>query len=304
MISVVIPAYQAERFIAATLASVFGQTLRPSEVIVVDDGSTDGTARLAAASGATVISQENGGVARARNTGVQAARNEWVAFLDADDLWETNKLEAQWSAINRFPTVGFVTGNCSFLDDQGSHSETYLGRLGEDYYKGGRVEIEPSVALFERVDFSGIEWIVPSPSALLVKKDVFKGIGYFDEELNGVDDTEFYLRAMGSFPFLFLEKPLVKYRQVSGSQGRDQLLCSASFLKTIDKIAAHPRWYPAGVYETALQVKADRMALYGKELVKGRQFAEARRVLKDSWKAEPKPATFLWWLASLARVRI
>jgi glycosyltransferase involved in cell wall biosynthesis len=304
MISVVIPAYQAEEFIAATIASVFGQTLPPSEVIVVDDGSTDGTARLAAASGARVISQKNSGVARARNTGARAAKNEWVAFLDADDIWERNKLEAQWSAIDRFPCVGFVTGNCSFFDDQGSHSKTYLAHLGEDYYKGGRVEIEPGVALFERVDFSGIEWIVPSPSALLVKKEVFEAIGYFDEELNGVDDTEFYLRAMGSFPFLFLEEPLVKYRQVGGSQGRNQLLCSASFLKTIDKIAAHPGWYPPGVYETALQVKADRLALYGKELVKGRQFVEARRVLRDSWKAEPKPATFLWWLASLARVRI
>lgn len=304
MISVVIPAYQAEKYISYTIRSAWAQTLPPDEIIVVDDGSTDRTASLAKACGARVISQKNGGVARARNVGVEAARNEWVALLDADDLWESEKLESQWAAASRFSQAAFVTGNNSFFEDGKVHKETYLDRLGTDYFKGGRTEVEPGVALFERVNFTGINWIVPSPSALLVKKQVFKTIGYFDEELNGVDDTEFYLRAMGSFPFLFLEKPLVKYRQTSDGQGGNQLLCGASFLKTIDRIAANPDLYPAGVYESALEAKADRMALYGKALLRVGRFAEARRVLRQSWKEEPRPATFSWWLASLARVRI
>jgi glycosyltransferase involved in cell wall biosynthesis len=304
LISVVIPAYQAEQYIAATVASAMAQTLPPDEVIVVDDGSTDSTASIAKACGAGVIRQNNGGVAKARNAGIKAARNEWVALLDADDLWEPQKLECQWAAINQVPRAAFVTGNNSFFDDRGSHKETYLDRLGADYFKSGRIEVEPGVAFFERVDFTGINWIVPSPSALLVKKEVFTAIGCFDEELNGVDDTEFYLRAMGNFPFLFLEKPLVRYRQVSGGQGGNQLLCGASFLKTIERIAAHPDLYPPGVYESALQVKADRMASYGKALLRAGRFGEARRVLRQSWKEEPRPATFSWWLASLARVRI
>jgi len=303
MISVVIPAYQAEHYISDTIRSARTQTLRPSEVIVVNDGSTDRTASLAKTCGARVISQNNSGVARARNVGIEAAQNEWVALLDADDLWESEKLESQWAAISRFPQAAFVTGNNSFFEDGKSFKETYLDRLGEDYFKAGRTEVEPGVALFERVNFTGINWIVPSPSALLVKKEVFTTIGHFDEELNGVDDTEFYLRAMGNFPFLFMEKPLVKYRQRIGGLGGNHLLCGASFLKTIERIAANPGLYPAGVYESVLEVKADRM-VYGKALLRVGRFAEARRIFRQSWKEKPKPETFALWLASVARVRL
>lgn len=302
MISVVIPAYQAEQYLLDTIRSAQTQTLPPSEIIVVDDGSTDRTARIAEESGVTVVRQRNSGVAKARNVGIEAARNKLVALLDADDQWDCEKLERQWAVISRFPRAGFVTGNYSFFDNRGGYKDTYLDRLGDDYYKAGRVEVGPGVALFERVDFTGINWIVPSPSALLVKKEVFKTIGYFDEELNGVDDTEFYLRAMGNFSFIFLEKPLVKYRQVAGGLGSNQLLCVASFLKTIERIAVNPELYPPGVYESALKVKANRMTLYGKALLRAGRFAESRSMLKQSWSAEPNYMTFFWWLASWARL--
>ena len=116
-ISVIIPAYNAARFLPRCLKSVFAQTLQPDEVIVVDDGSTDNTATLAAALGARVISQRNGGISAARNTGYQNATGAWIALLDADDLWSPAKLERQVARI-RPDTILVYTGFRLF-DDHG-----------------------------------------------------------------------------------------------------------------------------------------------------------------------------------------
>src|ERR1035437_9648809 len=96
-ISVVIPAYNASRFIAATLESVLSQSLPADEILVVDDGSTDNTVAIAAwfPPPVRVLSIPNSKAGAARNFGVSQAQTEWVAFLDADDLWEENKLERQ-----------------------------------------------------------------------------------------------------------------------------------------------------------------------------------------------------------------
>ena len=126
-ISVVVPAFNAERYIAETLESIFAQTHAPDEVIVVDDGSTDGTlAALAPFSGdVRVISQANRGAAGAHNTGFGSARGDYVARCDSDDLWEPGKLERQVQTLQRHPEVdiamsgAWVFGageDCSFLD--------------------------------------------------------------------------------------------------------------------------------------------------------------------------------------------
>ena len=120
-ISVVIPAYNAARFLPRCLESVFAQTLKPLEVIVVDDGSTDNTAAVAEELGATVLRRPNGGPGAARNAGIQFASGEWIALLDADDLWAAEKLERQAACI-RPETVLVYTGVRNF-DDHGTHGE-------------------------------------------------------------------------------------------------------------------------------------------------------------------------------------
>ncbi|MGA3131151.1 MAG: glycosyltransferase [Terracidiphilus sp.] len=117
-ISVIIPAYNAERFLARSLASVYGQTLAPREVIVVDDGSTDGTARTAEALGAKVIKRPNGGIGAARNTGIRHATGEWIALLDADDSWAPEKLASQVAAID--PDTVLVYTGARYFDDRGT----------------------------------------------------------------------------------------------------------------------------------------------------------------------------------------
>jgi glycosyltransferase involved in cell wall biosynthesis len=107
-IAVVIPAHNAERFLKEALESIRVQTVRPAEVILVNDGSVDGTAAIGLAHQVTVISQPHMGHAAARNTGIRATSQPWIAFLDADDVWEADKLEAQWVAVRTCSDVGIV----------------------------------------------------------------------------------------------------------------------------------------------------------------------------------------------------
>src|SRR5437763_1188518 len=108
-ISVVIPAYNAAQFLPRCMGSIFAQTYQPKEVLVVDDGSTDGTAVLAAQMGARVVIRPNGGISAARNTGIRNATSEWIAWLDADDMWQPQKLERQAACLHP-DTVLVYTG--------------------------------------------------------------------------------------------------------------------------------------------------------------------------------------------------
>jgi len=112
-VSVIIPAYNAERYIGRTLDSVLAQSRAVQEIIVVDDGSTDKTKEIVTRYGPPVhyIYQENAGVSAARNTGIKASAGEWVAFLDADDEWHEDNLEKQMALLERNPQLLWTTAN-------------------------------------------------------------------------------------------------------------------------------------------------------------------------------------------------
>ena len=112
-VSVIIPAHNASEYIGRAIESVLAQTRKPDEIIVVDDGSTDDTARIIADYGSKVIyiQQENAGPSVARNTGIEAATSEWIAFLDADDEWIPEKLELQTELLGRNTNLVWTTAN-------------------------------------------------------------------------------------------------------------------------------------------------------------------------------------------------
>ena len=172
-ISVVIPAYNAAHFLPRSLASVFAQTLLPDEVIVVDDGSTDNTAAVAAALGAKVIKRQNGGLSAARNTGIQNASSEWIALLDADDMWAPKKLELQAARV-RPDTVLVYTG-LRFFDDNGA--------------RGERPAIDPTQALKLLRSCNPI-----APSTVLVGREAVMQGGGFREDIRACEDWEMWVR--------------------------------------------------------------------------------------------------------------
>jgi glycosyltransferase involved in cell wall biosynthesis len=132
MISVIIPLYNKERQIADTLRSVFAQTYDDYEVVVVDDGSTDGSAAVVAAVSDTrirLIHQSNAGVSAARNRGIAEARGELIALLDADDEWKPDYLATQMRLVSEYPQCDVFATNYEFRNERGEVTPTIIRRL-------------------------------------------------------------------------------------------------------------------------------------------------------------------------------
>ena len=172
-ISVIIPAFNAERYLAEALESVFAQTQDPGEVWVVDDGSTDGTSSVARAfSGVTVLRQENRGVSSARNAAIRRSTGELVAFLDADDRWLPEKLERQSRFMADNPGLGSSVTRMRIVAEAG-------------------MALPPGF----RPEQLGQELVARVPSALMVRRPVFDQIGLFDETFRRSEDADWFLRA-------------------------------------------------------------------------------------------------------------
>lgn len=170
-VSVVIPAYNAGRFLAEAIDSVLAQEYEPLEIIVVDDGSTDGTAAVAQGYGPLIacIRQPNSGIGAARNGGVDAASGELLAFLDADDLWVPGRLRRQVEAMSSDPALDIVFGVVeAFVDHR--HTGTFVH------------EVPP-----------------PGPgylaSAMLVRRETFLRVGPFATDLKVGEFIDWYARA-------------------------------------------------------------------------------------------------------------
>jgi glycosyltransferase involved in cell wall biosynthesis len=194
-ISVIIPAFNRAHTLPRALDSVLSQTLKPREIIVVDDGSTDETnAVLADYPGLCIISQDNRGVSAARNVGIEKAGGEWLAFLDSDDEWLKEKLEKQWDVI------------CN--DDKLiCHTEEIWIRNGQrvnpmkKHKKFGGMIYERCLPL-----------CVISPSSVMIHRSVFEDVGVFDESLEVCEDYDLWLRICAKYSILFIDEPLiVKY---------------------------------------------------------------------------------------------
>jgi glycosyltransferase involved in cell wall biosynthesis len=174
LISVVIPVYNTEKYLADAIESVLGQTYQKFELILVDDGSTDGSAAVAQRyiPRITVLSHANAGSSVARNTGLKEAHGEYYSFLDADDIWTKNKLTLQLMAFQSNPMLDAVFG----------HIEQFFSpELSEEFRK--RIYCPP-------------EW-VPGycSSTMLVKSQAFWKVGCFDPRLSIGEDMDWYLRA-------------------------------------------------------------------------------------------------------------
>lgn len=199
-ISVIIPTYNRKDFILRAIKSVQAQSAQVSEIIVVDDGSTDGTKELLEHENIEYIYQENRGVSSARNAGIKKAKNEWIAFLDSDDVWESDKLAEHIYCHVKNPIL-----LASFSDELWIRNEKII------ILKSHQKKEEPSFVNSLRLCKIGT-------STFFCSQKIFERVGMFDEELNVCEDYDLWLRILLEHDIKFINKKLV--RKYAGHQNQ------------------------------------------------------------------------------------
>lgn len=220
-VDAIIPAFNAVAYLEETIRSVAAQTLRPDHLIVVNDGSRDATLVLLKAlqgqlgsAWLRIIDQDNAGLSAARNAGIRASTADYVALLDADDLWVPEKLAMQVALIQSSTEVpGLVYCDYTLIDEAGRFlppeqcqdkiSPTIRGRAWEALRDGN--------------------YIAGSGSAVMIRRALFDEVGYFDTAMRSTEDWDMWLRLAERTTFDFVEKPLVHIRRHAASMQTDPI---------------------------------------------------------------------------------
>jgi len=229
-VSVVIPSYNCAAYLPEALDSLLAQTYADFEILVIDDGSTDQTAELLQAyctqhPKITAIRQQNQGVAVARNHGIQQAKGEWIAFLDADDILLPDKLAAQLALADAYPNVGMIHSGWQRVDSQGRF----------------QMNVEPWLWVPELNLESWLRWKPVLPSAMLFRRQWLVRAGGFDRRFPPAEDTDLVLRLsfMGC-EAKWLPQITVKYRQHDSSAMQKGLPQAKSLSAVIDHFFSQP----------------------------------------------------------------
>ena len=240
-VSVIIPVYNVEKYVAATIKSVLSQTYENFEILIIDDGSPDGSLAICQQfkdSRIKIIRQKNRGLAGARNTGIRHASGDYLAFLDADDIWVPEKLEKHVHHLNNSPTVGISFCYSSFIDEQGNSTGLY--QKPRKLY-----DITPSYVLCRNPVGNG--------SVPVIRREVFQDIKfqdnlhgtvedyYFDESLRRAEDIECWLRISIQTHWRHEGIPeiLTLYRVTSGGLSASALKQLEALEKVVEKTRSY-----------------------------------------------------------------
>lgn len=208
LFSIIIPLYNKQDSIKATLQSVLAQTYIDYEVVIIDDGSTDNSARVAEeltcqlGKNARIIRKDNKGVCSARNRGIQEAKYDYIALLDGDDIWHKDYLTEQVQMIKDFPDAKMWGIN---------YAETCAGKLIRDVPTGLPKKYRGYVDNYFQIE-GRISDLFHS-SAVVIKKEVFEQVGGFDERIRYAEDNDMWFRIIATNRVVFYDKYLVKYQQ-------------------------------------------------------------------------------------------
>lgn len=216
-ISVIVPTYNRGPLVQKTLDSIVAQTLSPLEIIVVDDGSTDSTPHWIEnhyGDKIRVIRHANGGVARARNRGLEEASGEFIAFLDHDDLWHPHKLEVQLAALKSNPKAALVWTKWREVNETGTPLALEKHLWAQPFWKGRSGKVLQ--------DFVPKNLIL-SASIPLIRARFLREAGGFDPRTAPSDDWDLWLRLARKHPFVFVDEVTVDYVWHEQNQSRDEL---------------------------------------------------------------------------------
>jgi glycosyltransferase involved in cell wall biosynthesis len=259
LVSVIIPTYNRAELVQEALASVEAQTFRDFEILVVDDGSTDDTAEaLASLKGIRVLRHDcRRGVAAARNLGIAEARGEWLAFLDSDDLWLTDKLARQMAYLKDRPDL--------------------LLCQTDEVWVRNRIKVNKPVShrkVAGKIFLPSLERCMISPSAVVLHRRLLSDHGGFDEEMPAAEDYDLWLRLTWRYQVGLVEVPLVVKRgghedQLSGQWGIDRFRIRA-LARMIEEAGL-----PGNYRDAARRMLARKCAIYAQGCEKRGKYQEA-----------------------------
>jgi len=214
-IAVVIPCFNAERYLAAALESVLCQSLPPAEILVVDDGSSDGSCQVAERYAPRVrcVSRQNGGVSSARNAGISLTRAKYLLFLDADDLLLPDALETLALTLAAKPEAGVAFGLFEPFEEQSGKVLPPPPYISQQIEKVPHVPLPGGGYLFTENLFSPLlrGSFIPM-GGTMVRRRVFEKVGSFDEEFRVGEDRDLWLRATVVFPFVCVKRVVMRRR--------------------------------------------------------------------------------------------
>jgi glycosyltransferase involved in cell wall biosynthesis len=279
-VSVVIPCHNQARFIADAIESLRAQTYSEFDVIVVDDGSTDGSADIVERFGVPIVRQERGGPAAARNAGFRATTGDYVVFLDGDNMLERHALEANLHAFEDHPESAFVGGRYRYIDERGGHRPSSVlpdPKTPDDHY----------AALLSENYFG-------SPDNVMFRRSVLDAVGLFDSSVDGLEDYDLYLRIAKEHPVHYHGVTISAYRVHDNQFSRDQAMMLRSAVTVLRRqknvVTMNPRLkepYERGLshWRTAY---GGRLADQLRGSVRRRRWSEARRAALTLLRYHPR----------------
>ncbi len=282
-VSIVIPAYNAERWIARAIDSALGQDWPDVEVIVVNDGSTDNTERvcLSYGSGIRYFWQENRGVSAARNKGIELATGATIGFLDADDELLPHMVSTLMDALRRFPAAEVASGAFIHKTPEGV---TRLPPEGAVLGAGRQVGvIEDFFRVYARFPVVVI-------GTVLVRRSVFDAVGLFRTDLRLGEDPEMWSRIAGGHVWVFVDREVAVYNNFpenSVSLQVDLAIRSSSLLNSLFSERKMKAIVRPSLRPSYRRFRRDRTLLYCKDLLVRGEVRRAREGLRSAWPVPP-----------------
>jgi len=275
LVSVIMPVYRGERFVTKAIESVLAQTYRNFELVIVNDGSPDESARVINQflphPQIRYIEQQNAGVAVARNTGLAYANGAFIGLLDQDDLWLPGKLARQVTYFNSHPEVGLVHTRVTCIDAAGA-PRSCAGAIGVHPHEGlcaGRLLLGNGIA----------------PVTVLLRSDCIDDVGTFDQRFAPADDWELWMRIARRHPIAFIDEVTACYRFHGENVSSDQLKMQCAVLRIMDAICERFPDVSGSVSPSELATaRSVALGAAAAALEKRGQKAEARRYRKESFK--------------------
>jgi glycosyltransferase involved in cell wall biosynthesis len=249
LVSVIIPCFNGEAFLKATIESALAQSYPRVEIIVVDDGSTDHSGEIAQSFPVRYIHQPNRGLTPSRNLGIQESRGSYLVFLDADDRLMPEAIEAGLRLLVRRPECALTVGDHLFVSEDGS----YLANSGKTFLPARHYEALLKSNCFEMI------------SSILFRRSIFDQVGGFDPELRVAEDYDLYLRIARDHAICFHPAVVAEYRMHQGNASHNSGLMLIMTLQVLKSHRLYIRSHP-GLLLAYLEGTRNWRRQYGRQL--------------------------------------